>query len=140
MLERNVKLAPSSPNLNPTQSGGGHVAVERGKCATNIAVEFLVWEVAISDELHKAQSNSNDLTVEKNGTISVNQSSPKKRSRIEIPQLNMPVRPKLRRNERQISDEKNAKSQSIHLRFCKIGLRDLVRFVENSTEILRNGL
>eukprot|EP00962_Isochrysis_galbana_P009082 scaffold2525_cov94-Isochrysis_galbana.AAC.3 len=34
----------------------------------------------------------------------------------------MPVRPDLRRNERQSSDEKNAKSQSIPLRSCKIGL------------------
>eukprot|EP00962_Isochrysis_galbana_P031010 scaffold10084_cov139-Isochrysis_galbana.AAC.9 len=41
------------------------------------------------------------------------QSNPKKRSRIEKTQLNMPVTPDLRRNERQISDEKNAKSQSI---------------------------
>eukprot|EP00962_Isochrysis_galbana_P040425 scaffold14629_cov116-Isochrysis_galbana.AAC.6 len=38
----------------------------------------------------------------------------------------MPVRPNLRRNERQISDGKNAKSQSIRLRFCKIGLRSCV--------------
>eukprot|EP00962_Isochrysis_galbana_P027465 scaffold8631_cov108-Isochrysis_galbana.AAC.5 len=38
----------------------------------------------------------------------------------------MPVRPDLRRNECQISDEKNAKSQTIRLRSCKIGLRSCV--------------
>eukprot|EP00962_Isochrysis_galbana_P026179 scaffold8106_cov107-Isochrysis_galbana.AAC.5 len=54
------------------------------------------------------------------------QSNPKKRSRIEKTQLNMPVTPDLRRNERQISDEKNAKSQSIRLRSCTIGLRSCV--------------
>eukprot|EP00962_Isochrysis_galbana_P015136 scaffold4348_cov135-Isochrysis_galbana.AAC.1 len=56
------------------------------------------------------------------------QSNPKKRRRIGKTQLNMPVTPDLRRNERQISDEKNAKSQSqsIRLRSCTIGLRSCV--------------
>eukprot|EP00962_Isochrysis_galbana_P054297 scaffold25813_cov62-Isochrysis_galbana.AAC.1 len=61
------------------------------------------------------------------------QSNPKKRSRIEKTQLNMPVRPDVRRNERQISDEKKPNRSRLQ------NWTAILRFVHNSTEILRNG-
>eukprot|EP00962_Isochrysis_galbana_P013878 scaffold3946_cov118-Isochrysis_galbana.AAC.2 len=49
-------------NLSASQK----IAVEFSKSQTNIAVEFPVREVAISDELHNdAQSNLNDLSRKK---------------------------------------------------------------------------
>eukprot|EP00962_Isochrysis_galbana_P010165 scaffold2815_cov113-Isochrysis_galbana.AAC.16 len=48
-------------NLSASQK----IAVEFSRSQTNIAVEFPVREVAISDELHNAQSNLNDLSRKK---------------------------------------------------------------------------